>query len=202
MTSSDSDVFSLAPPSISEFWWDDVQIPQGTSSIRCVWCHSVTHIVFRCPNVGRLSPDQLLRRCQEERRCFNCFGNHSRRYCRSTKNCRVCNASHHSMLHGATPHSAPQPDSTSQLGQDAAPDPTVVPRNQPLSCDPAPASALCPDCDIDAYVWDQSPRARGNAIATIARWNRTPDFPPVHAFNRPLFPRAFVTLRVHSLREC
>lgn len=79
-----------------------------TSEPVCVFC-SQDHYVHNCKEFGKLPPNERREIAMEKKLCFNCLiPNHSSKFCRQTKSCRVCHRRHHSLLHTATPTSETQ----------------------------------------------------------------------------------------------
>ncbi|XP_051166519.1 uncharacterized protein LOC127284864 [Leptopilina boulardi] len=71
----------------------------GDSSFVCVICRQ-DHRIYSCSVFRNLSIDDRREKVKALELCFNCLGvKHTARECKSNKGCRICNSSHHSLLH-------------------------------------------------------------------------------------------------------
>lgn len=71
----------------------------GDSSFVCVICKQ-DHRIYSCPTFRNLTIDDRRGKVKALELCFNCLGvKHTARDCKSTKGCKICNSSHHSLLH-------------------------------------------------------------------------------------------------------
>lgn len=68
------------------------------SKIKCGYCNQ-SHIIYKCQEFAKLSIEERIAIIKNNKLCFNClrFG-HSVSTCKSSK-CRICNKSHHSLIH-------------------------------------------------------------------------------------------------------
>ncbi|XP_076294567.1 uncharacterized protein LOC143215872 [Lasioglossum baleicum] len=73
---------------------------------RCILC-SADHYIGACTQFLAKTPEQRKQFVTQNRRCYNCLGNHPRKACRSTKKCTTCASRHHSSLHDASTSTSP-----------------------------------------------------------------------------------------------
>ncbi|XP_046142834.1 uncharacterized protein LOC123988088 [Osmia bicornis bicornis] len=91
-----------------------VQVHQATvNAAACPVCNA-SHSLTSCPTYLAKPVDQRKSVVAQQRRCFNCLGNHHRKACRSNHRCITCKARHHSTLHESTtstfPTAKPSPE--------------------------------------------------------------------------------------------
>ena len=75
----------------------------------CSQC-SGAHYIASCTAYLAMTANQRRDLLGKKNLCFNCLGPHQVQACRSQKNCRVCNARHHTSIHNSvavTPQSTP-----------------------------------------------------------------------------------------------
>lgn len=70
-----------------------------TESQNCAYCSSTEHIIFRCPEFTKLTPDARFTFIKGKHLCTNCMGRHTVTNCKSLRNCFTCGRRHHTMLH-------------------------------------------------------------------------------------------------------
>jgi hypothetical protein len=63
----------------------------------CTFCKQ-PHTLYKCNAFAEASVPQRIRFVKNNSLCYNCLQNHHVRECRS-RNCRICNRKHHSLLH-------------------------------------------------------------------------------------------------------
>ena len=67
-------------------------------SAKCPCCSDI-HPLWKCHKFNSLPLSDRWHLIKSERLCFNCFGNHLARRCRSNQTCRICSKWHHTLLH-------------------------------------------------------------------------------------------------------
>lgn len=70
-----------------------------SESQNCAYCNSTEHIIFRCPEFTKLSPEARFSFVKGKHLCTNCMGRHTVSSCKSTRNCFTCGRRHHTSLH-------------------------------------------------------------------------------------------------------
>ncbi|XP_048515940.1 uncharacterized protein LOC112694944 [Athalia rosae] len=100
------------------------QTTQRRSPYPCDCCGQ-DHFIVMCPKLRDYSLTQRVKLVKERRLCCNCLGRHNARKCNSSRQCKTCNDTHHTMLHGADLSSVfNTPTERTQSSQDAQRDPT------------------------------------------------------------------------------
>ncbi|XP_031333989.1 uncharacterized protein LOC116164001 [Photinus pyralis] len=69
-----------------------------SSQPKCRYCNA-DHQTFHCQQFRELSPADRTNFIKSSHACFNCFGSHEVKDCKSKVLCRICNRAHHSLLH-------------------------------------------------------------------------------------------------------
>lgn len=69
---------------------------------KCFICNG-DHSIFRCDNFLTKSPKQRSEFVIQNKRCFNCLGNHYLPDCRVATRCKTCSKRHHTILHEFPP---------------------------------------------------------------------------------------------------
>ncbi|XP_048508863.1 uncharacterized protein LOC105691000 [Athalia rosae] len=88
-------------------------------------CCGQDHFIVMCPKLRDYSLTQRVKLVKERRLCCNCLGRHNARKCNSSRHCKTCNDTHHTMLHGADLSSMfNTPTERTQSSQDAQKEPT------------------------------------------------------------------------------
>ncbi|XP_036142860.1 uncharacterized protein LOC118645588 [Monomorium pharaonis] len=75
-------------------------VKQGPGVGGCAYCKG-SHFVMSCSEFRAKTPSERLAITATHKLCTNCLGNYALAKCPSTKTCILCNAKHHSLLHGA-----------------------------------------------------------------------------------------------------
>ncbi|XP_076298333.1 uncharacterized protein LOC143217679 [Lasioglossum baleicum] len=103
---------------------------EATHAITCSLCDA-THYLSSCPKYLGKSMEQRREFLAQKRLCYNCLGPHQRKMRRSTKQCRMCGAQHHTSIHSGDTHL------------------TAVPAHQHLekTTDPAASASFLPRRD-------------------------------------------------------
>ena len=78
-----------------------------TGNSHCVLCISECHPLYVCPKFKLLSHDESLSTLKRNNLCINCLGGgHFIKQCRSSRQCKKCQRSHHTLLHSESRNSA------------------------------------------------------------------------------------------------
>ncbi|XP_075990172.1 uncharacterized protein LOC142985815 [Anticarsia gemmatalis] len=72
-----------------------------SSNRNCPICKT-NHILLSCKTFQEMSPEAKLKTMEQMDICKNCMYSHNGNKCNSVKRCRVCNNSHHTVLHDVT----------------------------------------------------------------------------------------------------
>lgn len=72
---------------------------ESRERLNCIHCRG-DHIVFKCPEFLSKDPHERYEIIKNLKACINCLADsHATMNCTSTKKCRTCNKTHHSLLH-------------------------------------------------------------------------------------------------------
>lgn len=97
---------------------------QNKTGSRCGVCKQQKHFLFACEEFKKMSPENRFKKIKDLRLCINCFSNsHTVSDCTS-RNCKMCDKKHHTMLHRTILHPN-LPDET--LASDPTPEIVSVP---------------------------------------------------------------------------
>ncbi|XP_045458533.1 uncharacterized protein LOC123668885 [Melitaea cinxia] len=67
---------------------------------QCAFCKDNNHSIINCTLFSRETVEARRNFVHNNNLCFNCLGgNHSAKFCRNLKTCRICKRQHHSLLH-------------------------------------------------------------------------------------------------------
>lgn len=75
--------------------------------ISCVVCKTKKHPLYICTKFKAMSPEDKMQVVKVNRLCTNCFGGrHFKNQCKSLHKCKVCQKSHHTLLHSEVQNKA------------------------------------------------------------------------------------------------
>ncbi|XP_076301669.1 uncharacterized protein LOC143219685 [Lasioglossum baleicum] len=111
----------------------------ATFKSRCILC-TAPHYVGSCPRFLSKSTAERKQFIMQQRRCYNCLGNHPLEACRSSKRCLKCTSPHHTSLHdgsdaaskSSSAKSAPTGESASAASHHVTPVSPKVSLHRPI----------------------------------------------------------------------
>lgn len=97
-------------------------VTNESASSKCPHCKVEDHPVRQCPSFLQLGTTERKTIVEKLKLCFNCLGaNHTLAKCSSKRNCSICGARHHSLIHiikpnpsGSVPSSSRSTESSTQ----------------------------------------------------------------------------------------